>query len=93
MNQKTREIQLSMPDGTWPPFIVNKFFSRSSTDCLHYPESLPESSDETVYFNSIDLPTVQEQAPSPVSSIHVDMHDYDDDDDDGGGGDDGGTET
>lgn len=42
-----------------------------------------ESSDETIYFNSMDLPTVQEQAPSPVSSIHVDMQDYEDDEEDG----------
>jgi hypothetical protein len=48
-----------------------------------------------VYFNSIDLPAVQEHAPSPVSSIHVDMPDYEDDDDDDDdyiGGGDGGTE-
>jgi hypothetical protein len=75
---------MSMPDGTWPPFVVNKFFSHSSTDCLCCPERAPEGSDETVYFNSIDLPAVQEQAPSPMASIHVDMHDYEEDDDDGG---------
>jgi hypothetical protein len=38
-----------------------------------------ENSDETIYFNSMDLPLVQEQIPSPVSSIHVDMQDYEDD--------------
>jgi hypothetical protein len=43
---------------------------------------VPESSDETIYFNSMDLPTVQEQLPSPMSSIHVDMHDYEEEDDD-----------
>jgi hypothetical protein len=42
-----------------------------------------ESSDETIYFNSMDLPTVQEQVPSPVSSVHVDMQDYEDDELDG----------
>jgi hypothetical protein len=42
-----------------------------------------ESSDETIYFNSMDLPTVQEQIPSPVSSIHVDMQDYEEDEEDG----------
>lgn len=42
-----------------------------------------DSSDETIYFNSMELPAVQEQAPSPVSSIHVDMQDYEDDEEDG----------
>jgi hypothetical protein len=42
-----------------------------------------DSSDETMYFNSMDMPTLQEHAPSPVSSIHVDMQDYEDDEEDG----------
>jgi hypothetical protein len=42
-----------------------------------------DSSDETIYFNSVDFPTVQDQAPSPVSSIHIDMQDYEDDEEDG----------
>jgi hypothetical protein len=44
----------------------------------------PESNDETICFNSLALSTVQEQAPSPVSSIHVDMHDYEDDEEEDG---------
>lgn len=67
------------------PFVVNELLWHSSTDCLCCPERAPENSDETVCFNSIDLPAVQEHAPSPMSSIHVDMHDYEDDDDDDDG--------
>ncbi|PNF14800.1 hypothetical protein B7P43_G07017 [Cryptotermes secundus] len=56
--------------------------SGNSSVCYHSSVHVPESHDETICFNSLELSTVQEQAPSPVSSIHVDMHDYEDDEED-----------
>lgn len=60
---------------------MNRILLHSSSVCYHSSAHAPESVDETICFNSLDLSTVQEQVPSPASSIHVDMHDYEDDED------------